>query len=185
MLVHELATQALNYLDSLNKPLPPKSDTEFYKQNERDYNALKRLNNDGLGTSKEDLLELAGNTPDKQIKVRILKEGNDYVRFECVDDKGNVLEKKKLPKDNFWNKVSRGEYNYLGQFVSFSKAKQTLWSENRYDNRTDPFWLKSAHLKTIKGTIEWYKENFLISNEAYTKLTDWAAEKEDSMTLGS
>ena len=55
----KLAIQALRYLSSLNKPLPEKTDTDFYTQNETDYQALLTLNNLGLGTTEGELFTLA------------------------------------------------------------------------------------------------------------------------------
>jgi hypothetical protein len=58
----KLAAQALRYLASLKQPLPPESDTAFYKQNSADYQALAMLNNKKLGATTE-ALEALVNAP--------------------------------------------------------------------------------------------------------------------------
>ncbi|MDI4652558.1 MULTISPECIES: hypothetical protein [Pseudoalteromonas] len=59
MNTRKLAIQAISYLESLNKPLPDESETAWYKQNERNYKALLKLNNANMGKTMDELKALA------------------------------------------------------------------------------------------------------------------------------
>lgn len=58
MNTRKLAQQALNYLDSLKSNDTP-SCIKWLKQNDRDYNALLKLNKNGLGSTTEELMAMA------------------------------------------------------------------------------------------------------------------------------
>jgi len=59
MNTRKLAIQAISYLESLGKTLPNESDAAWYKQNERNYQALLKLNKANLGKTMAELVELA------------------------------------------------------------------------------------------------------------------------------
>lgn len=59
MNTRKLAIQAISYLESLGKPLPDESETAWYKQNERNYKALLKLNNANMGKTMDELKALA------------------------------------------------------------------------------------------------------------------------------
>lgn len=69
----EESTQALRYLESLRNPLPEESDTEFYAQNAKDYQALLFLNEKGLGATEDELKFLANTALSEPKAKRIVK----------------------------------------------------------------------------------------------------------------
>ena len=101
----ELAKQALRYLTALKSPLPSESNTEFYDQNNADYEALLTLNNEGLGGSEVELNQLLNATPSETEIKRIVKRLQKIDELILADyEKGNKIDI--TPK--YWNNFFSG-----------------------------------------------------------------------------
>jgi hypothetical protein len=130
----KLANQALRYLASLGQQLPDESDTDWYKQNSDDYQALLKLNNAGIGPTVEELEALA-NAPltDTEIKriVKRLKMIDSLVIAEY--DKQEVIEKTPKYWDGFFSGYEASPTNRCKQLLNGIKTRIDRLSAEQSD----------------------------------------------------
>ena len=125
MNTRKIAQQALNYLESLNKPLPPETDTAFYEQNREDYQALLKLNQKGLGASEADLKALV-DAPLTEFEIkRIVKRMIKVDSLIFAEyDKREVIEKTPRYWNGFFSGYEVTPTARCEQLLNNSKARQ-------------------------------------------------------------
>jgi len=176
MKLADLATQALRYLESLQQPLPDASDTKFYDQNEKDYQALLTLNLMGQGATAGELEKLANPK-----KVRIVKETKLDIDFEVMQG-GKVIEKDFMDAEIFWNYVSTQQLVYLGNKSNSTKIKQEWRRDYKY-TQCQPYWFKNDKIDCMKGELEYYIDHQLITEKQADSLEGFIHDKWDALTL--
>jgi len=174
----QLAVRAILYLESLNKPLPDASDTHYYIQNAKDYQALLMLNAQGVSCCLSQLKFMT-----RKQNVVVIKQSCGHVYFINLNEDGTVGTEGHEPADDFWNIVDQGNYVYIGSKTDYPTLKNRLWDENHFDNETHPYWYRAKCMHVIKEMIEWHLKNHLIDQYAFDNLMEWFDVKYDEMPL--
>ena len=160
------AEQALSYVESLNHPLPEKTDFEWEQNENVKRESLQFLSNGGYSICKDDLEVMAN----PQVMI-ITKEESGFVYYREI--KNGVKGKTDFMEQAiFWELVKKKFVVYVGTTTTAGAVKKYLKDDVKFTN-DQPYWFKAGRVEMIKSEAEALKKQMLITPKAYESLMDW------------